>query len=157
MSKEELRSKKLLRKNRELRRVNKILRKENERVKKELDQVKKEFEEYKMRHPETVGVKHGKPYFIRSTTKSSGHRRPGARPGHAPSFRPVPTKIDAIRQIPVTSCPYCGGKNLSGVQEERVRIVEDIPPCQPVVTRYVIERLQRLQAPGRNSCNRCTA
>jgi len=109
-------------------------------VKKELNQTKKEFEEYKMRHPETVEVKHGKPYFIRSTTKSSGHRRPGARPGHVPSFRPVPTKIDAVRQIPVTSCPYCGGMNLSGVQEERVRIVEDIPPCQPVVTRYVIER-----------------
>ena len=98
--------------------------------------MKKEFEEYKMRHPETVRVKHGKPYFIRSTMKSSGH----GRPGHAPSFRPVPTKIDAVHQVPVTSCPLCGGKNLSGVQEERVRIVEDIPSCLPVVTRYVIER-----------------
>jgi len=140
MNKEERGDEGLQRENEELRKENERLRKENERVKKELDRTKKEFEEYKMRHPETVGVKHGKPYVIRSPTKSPGHRRPGARPRHAPSFRPVPKKIDSVRQVPVTSCPNCGGKNLSRVQEERVRIIEDIPPCQPVVTQYVIER-----------------
>ena len=96
MSKEESRSRKLLRKNNELQKENERLRKENEKVKKELNQTNKEFEEYKMRHPETVGVKHGKPYIIRSTTKSQEHRRPGARPGHKPSFRPVP-KILFVR------------------------------------------------------------
>jgi len=129
-----------------LEKENKELKKENEGLRHQFDdehrekeKIKNEYERYRARHPETVGVKHGKPYIIRSTTKSQEHRRPGARPGHKPSFRPVP-KIDSVCQVPVTSCPYCGGKNLSRVQEERTRIIEDIPPCQPVVTQYVIER-----------------
>jgi len=89
--------------NKELKKENKELKKENECLRHQFDnehrekeKIKNEYERYRARHPETVGVKHGKPYIIRSTTKSQEHRRPGARPGHKPSFRPVP-KILSVR------------------------------------------------------------
>ncbi|HIH97925.1 MAG TPA: hypothetical protein HA346_02840 [Thermoplasmata archaeon] len=45
-----------------LRKETEKLRRENGELKRELKEFKKEFEEYKKRHPETVGVKRGKPY-----------------------------------------------------------------------------------------------
>jgi len=116
-------------------------KRELEEVKRELDKTKRKFEEYKMLHPENVGVKNGKPYIIKSSTKSQTQKRPGAIKGHKPFFRKMSDHIDASVVIPVVVCPCCGGINLSqGVQEYRTRVVEDIPICEPVVTRYEIER-----------------
>jgi hypothetical protein len=47
----------------------------------ELEKKAREFEEYKKRHPETVGVKHGKAYVLRTPAEprvTGG--KPGARP-----------------------------------------------------------------------------
>lgn len=116
------------------------LRRELESTRKELEKTRKEFEEYKARHPETVGVKHGKPYVIKASTGSSTSKKPGARAGHEPHFRPMPEGIDEECVVSVHVCPICGGTDLSKVQETRERTVEDIVIPKPQVTRYTIER-----------------
>jgi hypothetical protein len=142
MNKEEVRDfKKLQRENRELQRENERLEKENERVKKELDQTKKEFEDYKLRHPETMGVKHGKPYFLKPSTKPTPSKKPGARKCHKAHFRLKPKWIDEVIHLPVLRCPICGGTELSEeVQERRERIVEDIVIPKPLVTKIILDR-----------------
>lgn len=107
----------------------------------ELQKIKTDFEEYKKRHPPNVGVKNGKPYAFKSSTQPSTPKKPGAKPGHTPYFRPMPDHIDFVRQVPVLVCPECGGTQLSKkVQETRTRTYEDIPICTPVAIKLEIER-----------------
>jgi len=107
----------------------------------ELQKIKTDFEEYKKRHPPNAGVKNSKPYFFKSSNQSSTPKKPGAKLGHIPYFRPMPDHIDFVRQVPVLVCPECGGTQLSKkVQETRTRTYEDIPVCTPVVIQLEIER-----------------
>ena len=133
-------NRRLRKENEELRRKKEALEREKESFEKKFEQIKKEFEEYKTRHPETVGVKNGKPYILKPPTKNNDRKKPGAKPGHKPFFRKMPSTIDATVDVPVERCPYCDGENLSDVQEIRERTTEDIPTCKPVVTKYRIER-----------------
>ncbi|MFO8110002.1 MAG: IS66 family transposase [Thermoplasmata archaeon] len=134
---------------------NKKLKKENEQLKKEIEELKeritklaeekkkveKEYKEYRMRHPEIVGVKGGKPYAIKEKVRTATPRKKGAKKGHKPRYRKLPKLVDKTIDVPVNICPDCGGDHLSeNVQEQRTRTVEDIPPVYPVVTKYVIER-----------------
>jgi len=125
-----------------LRKENEELKHELEKTRKEKEEIEKKYEEYKMRHPETVGVKHGKPYFIKpSKIISQTPKKPGARKGHKPCFRPMPKHIDKVQRIPIEVCPDCGGTNLSeNVQEIRERTFEDIPICTPIAIKLEIER-----------------
>jgi len=119
----------------------KELEEENQRLKKELEKLRKEFEEYKARHPETVGVKHGKSYVIKASNSSSNPKKPGARVGHKPHNRPMPQHIDEIRPVPIEVCPNCHGTDLSEkVQETRTHTFEDIPQYKPVVIQLSIDR-----------------
>ena len=127
--------------NERLRKENEELRKKVEELRKEKERIEKEYKEYRMRHPETVGVKDGKPYVIKTNVKSSSPKRPGARKGHMPFFRKLPEFFDEVVAVPVSVCPCCGGSNISAkVQELRTRLVEDFAVCKPVVTKYEIER-----------------
>ena len=110
---------------------------ENERLRK----VETEFKEYKKRHPETVGVKFGKAYVLRSPAepRPSGGS-PGARPGHPAHLRPRPDHIDRRVRLALERCPECQGTRLSRVQETRSRIVEDLPAPRVEVTEYTVER-----------------
>lgn len=132
--------KSLKKENERLRKENEEVRKLLEKIRKEKEALEKEFEEYKMRHPETVGVKHGKPYIIKASTNSPAPKKPGARAGHEPHFRPKPKEIDEERHVPVQVCPICGKSDLSEVQEKRERTIEDIVIPKPRVTKYTIER-----------------
>jgi len=131
-----------------MRRENEEMKKKVKRLERWLDKLKKEkknleeeFKEYKARHPETVGVKHGKPYAIKSNTKSSPHKRRGAVQGHKGNYRHIPDDFDFQVSVKVDRCPRCQGTNLSdNVQEIRSRIVEDIPSIKPNITKYFIER-----------------
>lgn len=123
------------------------LKKENEELKqnlrktiKEKKRIEREYARYRMRHPETVGVKNGKPYHFKKRVRSLFPKKPGARKGHKPHFRKMPEQVDETAMVAVGSCPCCGGGNLSGVQEYRTRVVEDIPICNVVVTKHKIER-----------------
>jgi hypothetical protein len=110
-------------------------------VEEELRRTKEEFDRYKKRHPETVGVKLGKPYALRTPTeprKVGGP--PGARVGHPPHLRPRPDHVDRRVLLPLTHCPSCRGTRLSRVQETRTRVVEDLPTPHVEVTEYTMER-----------------
>lgn len=87
-------------------------------------------------------MKHGKAYVIKSRRKSSrGAKRPGARKGHKPHFRPMPDHIDVVRRVPIDVCPHCGCRELGDkVQEVRSHVYEEIPPVRPVVVKLDIER-----------------
>jgi len=112
-----------------------------QKLERELQKIKTDFEEYKKRHPPNVGVKDGKPYAFKSVNQSSTPKKPGAKPGHKPYFRPMPDHIDFVRRIPVLVCPECGGTHLSKkVQQIRTRTYEDIPVYTPVVVQLEIER-----------------
>jgi len=124
-----------------LRRENEALRKENERLRREKKKVEDDFREYKMRHPENVGVKHGKPYaFLKDRKRKAGRRKPGARYRHPAHNRPMPDYVDDVVNVSVAECPHCHGTDLSDVQEVRTRTVEEIPVVRPTVTEYRIER-----------------
>ena len=130
----------LQRENERLKRENEELKQKLEKEQEEKEAIKKEFEEYKARHPETVGVKNGKPYIIVAPNVSPERKPPGARPGHKPAWRRMPVSIDVRIRVPVKICPECGCTELSDVQETRKRVIEDIPVAHPVVTKYLIER-----------------
>ena len=134
-------AKKLERENKELNGQIERLKHRIEKLKKEKKAIKKEYKEYKARHPTTVGVKNGKPYAFKSNIKSVNPKKPGARKGHKRQVRKMAEHIDKIVQIPIETCPHCGGIDLSeDVQEIRTRVVEDIPVIKPVATKYEIER-----------------
>ena len=112
-----------------------------ERLEKEKAELLQKFEEYRKRHPETVGVKFGKAYVLKTPAEprvSGG--KPGARPGHLPRLRPRPEHIDRRVHLSLTRCPGCGGGRLSAVQESRTRVVEDLPAPRTEVTEYTLER-----------------
>lgn len=120
------------------------IQKLEQRIKKleaELQKIKTDFEEYKKRHPPNVGVKSGKPYAFKSSNQSTTPKKPGAKQGHTPYFRPMPDHIDEVQYISVVRCPDCGGTELSEkVQETRIRTYEDIPVQKSVVIQLQIER-----------------
>lgn len=114
------------------------------RLAREKAELEERFARYRQRHPETVGVKLGKPYFLRRGPAEPPpvpeHGHPGARAGHAAHLRPPPERIDRRVRLPLTACPRCGGHRLSGVQELRHRLVEEIPLPSTEVTDYTLER-----------------
>ncbi len=110
-------------------------------VEEELRRTKEEFARYKKRHPETVGVKLGRPYALRTAVeprKVGG--APGARVGHPARLRPRPDHIDRQVTLFLTQCPNCHGHELSRVQSSRTRVVEDLPAARTEVTEYTLER-----------------
>lgn len=127
------------------------LRKENDSLRNALDKLRKEFEDYKVRHPATVGMKNGKPYFYQESkppetdSREKVKKRPGARMGHKGYHRQLPDHIDEERVATLSSCPECGS-DLGDPVEIRTRIIEDVPPVRPVVIRYSIRRYY---------CSRC--
>ena len=123
-----------------LRKENQELRKKIEELRKEKERIKREYDEYKMVHPETTGVKHGKPYIIKLPTLPKIRKKPGARPGHSPAFRRMPEVITSVQTIDIHICPKCGGHNLSKMQEEQERTVEDIVIVRPIAIRQIIKR-----------------
>ena len=123
-----------------------------EELRKNYEKIKKEFDDYKVRHPENVGIKNGKPYFYKPEAEQQSNagnddpltvcapkKRPGARIGHKGYHRPVPDHVDEDRNVTITQCPYCWS-SLSESATTRTRTIEDIPEIRPTVTRYTIER-----------------
>ena len=75
----------------------KALWEEIQRLKQEYERLEREFKQYRKRHPETVGVKHGKAYAIKPSPKPrpaadppAEKRRPGGQPGHKGHHRKQP-------------------------------------------------------------------
>jgi transposase len=114
------------------------------RVAREKNELEERFGRYRQRHPETVGVKLGKPYFLRRSPVEPApileHGHPGAKLGHSAHLRPAPSRIDRHVRLALSACPRCGSHRLSRVQQLRHRRVEEIPLPSMVVTDYALER-----------------
>ena len=109
--------------------------------------ISREYEIYRARHPQRVGIKHGKAYELKQLDEEKiidqsieTPRKIGAQIGHKKQIRKKCESFDKTVFINIDHCPECGSEELSCIQEERERYVEDIPPQRPLITRYVIER-----------------
>ena len=124
----------------------------NEELRKDIEKLKKDFDEYRVRHPENVGIKNGKPYYYMPETAAADQntsepqsepkpekKRSGARIGHRGYHRPVPDHVNEERTVSITQCPYCWS-DLSDSATTRTRTIEGIPEIKPTVIRYTIER-----------------
>jgi hypothetical protein len=109
------------------------------------------FKEYMQRHPKRFGVKSGKAYEIKLATPQNSSsnnpdesleikRKPGGQPGHKGHSRKKSETITKTEIVDVCKCPHCGNQDLSGIQETRTRLVEDVPISHPEVTEYTIHR-----------------
>jgi hypothetical protein len=122
---------------------NKKLGEEIRKLREEIERLKKEIEEYKKRHPSTVGVKNGKAYEIKPENQNnseSNSRKQGAQIGHKGHFRKMPHINERIKvKASYFSCPICSSPLVrKGI---RRRVIEDIPPIEPKVIQYRIERM----------------
>jgi len=66
-------------------------------------------------------------------------KRPGRKKGHPPAHRSIPDVVDHAEEVelPFHTCPDCGGQ--VEVVEVQEQYHTDIPPIQPVTTRFDIE------------------
>ncbi|MBN1167174.1 MAG: IS66 family transposase zinc-finger binding domain-containing protein [Methanospirillaceae archaeon] len=128
-----------------------ILEDEYALVKKENEKIIQEFEEYRVRHPQHVGVKHGKAYDLKLEkedrsegtdidTRSNPPKKIGAQPGHKKQVRVKQEIFQREVDVDVHECPHCGSYDLSDIQEERYRFIDDIPLQSPITTKYSIKR-----------------
>ncbi|MCL2709738.1 MAG: hypothetical protein FWE95_02560 [Planctomycetaceae bacterium] len=62
-------------------------------------------------------------------------KRPGQKPGHPGTNRPVPEHIDQEIEKPLDGCPKCGGPVSECHPVEQ--FIEEIPPVHPRVVRLI--------------------
>jgi transposase len=111
-----------------LRTANEALKEENERLVAENKDLKGRLGE-----AQRAGKRQAAPF--RRRERKSNPKKPGRKPGHPPAHRPVPDHVDAEVDVPLGSCPHCGGDvDEHGTDEQ---YVVDIPSVQPHVTKYV--------------------
>jgi len=65
-------------------------------------------------------------------------RRPGRPEGHPGVHRPVPDHVDDRADVPLGSCPHCGGPVTAVEPVEQ--FIEEVPPARPHVTRLITYR-----------------
>ena len=99
------------------------------RLKLEVDRLKARLEE-----AEREGKRQAAPFARRKRKKD--RNKPGRRPGHPAARRPPPAQADDEVEVPLESCPFCGGP-VEDVQDLEPQVVVDIPAeIKPKVTRY---------------------
>ena len=119
------------------------LQEENNRITEENRKLREQIDEYRKRHPSTVGVKNGKAYEIKPENQNnseSNSRKQGAQIGHKGHFRKMPHINERIKvKASDFSCPICSSPLVrKGI---RRRVIEDIPPIEPKVIQYRIQRM----------------
>lgn len=72
----------------------------------------------------------------RKLIPSSEHKPSGRKPGHDGAFRAIPKKVDRMIVVPCKTCPECRVKLVE--PQTRDLYQTDIPPVQPVVTKFVV-------------------
>src|SRR5688572_20976097 len=50
------------------------------------------------------------PFRIKNKHRTLDPKKPGRKPGHPGSYRPIPQQIDQEIKVPLCQCPECGGK-----------------------------------------------
>jgi len=112
----------------------KLLREELRQTKEALQKALKRIEEL-----EGVIKEKNKPSFVKENI-CHNYKKTGQKKGHKGYARHIPERIDKIVEHQLAECPNCGGHNLSDVQEERERVITDIPEQKAVNTLHTIER-----------------
>lgn len=143
----------LLRENRRLREENHRLREENRALRAmiarleqevadlrgELAKLQEENEQLKARLEDEGKEDPPPPLKPPRRAGAEPKKKPGGKPGHPGSARPIPSQVDEEGELTLDCCPDCGSP-LSEPQEERVRYVEDLLPPRLHVTKYRIKR-----------------
>ena len=112
----------------QLRADNAGLKEENARLVEENKDLKR-----RLAHAQRARKRQAAPF--RRRERKTNPKRPGRKPGHPPAHRPVPEHVDAEVDVPLGSCPFCGGEvDEHGTDDQHV---VDIPPVRPHATKYV--------------------
>jgi hypothetical protein len=75
------------------------------------------------------------PFRIPEAKRKSEPQKPGRKKGHRGAHRSIPQQIDESVEVPLESCPCCGGA-LESLQP-LVQYIEELPEIRPRVTRLV--------------------
>src|SRR5438876_5534340 len=73
--------------------------------------------------------------------RQAAPQRPGRKKGQGPfrsRTKPTPDQVTVTQEQPLPACPHCGGAVADCHAQEQFQI--EIPPVQPVVTRFVTVR-----------------
>jgi transposase len=106
---------------------------ENEKLREEKSQL-----EEKIKAISREAFRQAAPFRRRDRLRSKAPKKPGRRPGHPGSRRPVPKQVDERVEAPLPRCPHCGGR-VTDVRPIK-QTVEDIPAVRPTVTEIVTYR-----------------
>jgi transposase len=116
-----------------LRAENVQLRTENEQLKAQVTEL-----ESKLTKSQREGKRQAAPFRRRECKPKSKHKKSGQKPGHEPSSRAIPDKIDEEIVVPLEGCcSDCGGQ--FGDRRTHEHYVTDIPPIMPVTTKFTTE------------------
>ena len=77
------------------------------------------------------------PFRRPQSERSAQPGRPGRKKGHPGSFRPAPAHLDEVIDVPLESCPHCGGPVCA--QRPLVQYIEEIPEVRPRVTQLTTQ------------------
>lgn len=78
------------------------------------------------------------PKFVKPDNNHN-HKKTGQKEGHKGYTRHIPERIDEVKELKISKCPYCNSR-LSKTQETRERYITDIPEIQMINTKYIIHR-----------------
>jgi transposase len=113
------------------------LEQENEELKRRLEKAQSEIQEAQARieELERVAARQMAPFRRREelTVPPAEKKRPGRKAGHPGTRRPRPRQIHAEVNVPLDSCPGCGGPVCD--RTPVTQYVEELPPLEPIVTR----------------------
>jgi transposase len=89
---------------------------------------------------ERASARQAAPFRRRDSQKvpDDAKKRPGRRPGHRGARRSIPCHVDAHVEVPLGSCPGCGGPVTA--PQPIVQWIEEVPQVRPHVTRLVTYR-----------------
>lgn len=113
------------------------LREENQRVRAENGRLRQELEAAYRRiaELEQAAARQAAP-FRRADSRRvppEQQKRPGRKPGHPGTSRPMPRQVDREIEVPLDACPWCGGPVRDKLPLDQY--IEEIPPLRPEVTR----------------------
>jgi hypothetical protein len=122
----------------ELCREGERLRAENEQWRQQVQELQRQRTvlEEQLAEAQRAAHRAAAPFRVPEQRRGPHPRRPGRAAGHPGACRARPAHIDEEIEVPLTSCPHCGGHCFRDCQAIE-QFIEDIPPVRPTVTRLV--------------------
>jgi transposase len=115
------------------------LRAENRRLRERIEQLENENRRLReqLEEAQKLAARQAAPFRREERAKlpPEQQKRPGRKDGHIGCYRQRPEHIDQIVEVPLDSCPHCGGS----VKECRriEQIIEEIEPVRPRVIKII--------------------